>query len=75
MLSAALVAVIVTLAPEGTLAGAVYTPLRLIDPAPFFALLDKLARTEPRTLACMHGSAFRGDGGKLLRALGDALDR
>jgi len=38
------------------------------------ALLDKLASTEPTTLACMHGSAWRGDGGKLLRALGDALE-
>lgn len=37
------------------------------------ALVDKLARLEPRTLACMHGAAFRGDGAKLLRALGDAL--
>ncbi|MEO7092157.1 MAG: MBL fold metallo-hydrolase [Polyangiales bacterium] len=36
-------------------------------------LLDSVAATEPRTLACMHGSAFRGDGGKLLRALGDSL--
>ena len=37
------------------------------------AILDKLASTEPRTLALMHGSSFHGDGGKLLRALGDAL--
>ena len=36
-------------------------------------LLDAVAATEPRTLACMHGSAWRGDGGKLLRALGDSL--
>jgi flavorubredoxin len=36
-------------------------------------ILDKLAATEPRTLALMHGSSYRGDGGKLLRALGDAL--
>jgi flavorubredoxin len=36
-------------------------------------LLDKLVATSPRTLACMHGSAWRGDGAKLLRALGDAL--
>jgi flavorubredoxin len=36
-------------------------------------LLEKLARTEPTTLATMHGSSFRGDGGKLLRALADAL--
>jgi hypothetical protein len=38
-------------------------------------LLEKLAATEPRTLALMHGSSFRGDGGRLLRALADALDR
>jgi len=37
------------------------------------AILDKLASTEPRTLALMHGSSFHGDGGKLLRALGDTL--
>lgn len=36
-------------------------------------LLDKLADTEPTTLACMHGSAWRGDGAKLLRSLADAL--
>jgi len=36
-------------------------------------ILDKLAATKPETLALMHGSAFRGDGEKLLRALGDAL--
>ena len=33
------------------------------------ATLERLAREEPRTLACMHGSAWRGDGGALLRAL------
>src|SRR5262245_45189104 len=37
-------------------------------------ILDKLAGTNARTLACMHGSAWRGDGNKLLRALADALD-
>jgi flavorubredoxin len=37
------------------------------------SLLEKLASTEPTTLACMHGSAWRGDGAKLLRALADAL--
>ncbi len=36
-------------------------------------LLEKLASTEPTTLACMHGSAWRGDGAHLLRALADAL--
>ncbi len=37
------------------------------------ALLERLASTEPTTLACMHGSVWRGDGAKLLRALADAL--
>ncbi len=39
------------------------------------ALLERLAATEPKTLAVMHGSAWRGDGAKLLRALADALTR
>jgi flavorubredoxin len=37
------------------------------------ALLERLASTDPTTLACMHGSAWHGDGAKLLRALADAL--
>jgi flavorubredoxin len=37
------------------------------------AILEKLASTEPRVLALMHGSSYRGDGAKLLRALADAL--
>jgi flavorubredoxin len=36
-------------------------------------LLEKLAATGPTTLACMHGSAWHGDGAKLLRALADEL--
>jgi len=36
-------------------------------------MLERLAATEPATLACMHGSAWSGDGAKLLRALGDSL--
>jgi flavorubredoxin len=36
-------------------------------------LLERLAATEPATLACMHGSAWRGDGAKLLGALADSL--
>lgn len=35
------------------------------------ALLEKLANESPTTLACMHGSAWKGDGAALLRALGD----
>jgi flavorubredoxin len=31
--------------------------------------LESLARLQPRTLACMHGSAWRGDGAALLREL------
>ena len=38
------------------------------------ALLERLASTRPKLLACMHGSAWRGDGAALLRALADAID-
>jgi flavorubredoxin len=38
------------------------------------AILEKLAATEPSTLAVMHGSSYRGDGAKLLRGLADLLD-
>lgn len=34
---------------------------------------EKLAATSPRVLACMHGSAWAGDGGALLRELGRTL--
>jgi hypothetical protein len=36
-------------------------------------VLDVLARHEPMTMAVMHGSAWRGNGAQLLRALRDAL--
>jgi len=36
-------------------------------------MIERLAATEPTTLACMHGSAWHGDGAQLLRALADAL--
>ena len=36
-------------------------------------MLERLASTNPTTLACMHGSAWRGDGAKLLRTLADTL--
>lgn len=36
-------------------------------------LMENLAREMPRTLACMHGSAWSGDGARLLRALGERL--
>ncbi|MGV7220173.1 MAG: MBL fold metallo-hydrolase [Nitrospinales bacterium] len=35
-------------------------------------LMEKLASYEPTTLACMHGSSWKGDGAKLLRALADS---
>jgi flavorubredoxin len=38
------------------------------------SLLARLAATAPATLACMHGSAWQGDGAALLGALADALD-
>jgi len=37
------------------------------------APLEKLAGLGATTLACMHGAAWRGDSGKLLRALASAL--
>lgn len=36
-------------------------------------LFEKLAAFEPETLACMHGSAWQGNGGALLRELGKAV--
>lgn len=38
------------------------------------SLLEKMARENPATLACMHGSTWKGDGAALLRALADALE-
>jgi flavorubredoxin len=38
------------------------------------SLIDRLASANPKVLACMHGSAWRGDGGKLLVALAEELD-
>ena len=38
-------------------------------------MLESLASLEPTTLACMHGSAWQGDGGKLLRSLAEALSQ
>ena len=35
--------------------------------------LDRLAEQQPTTLACMHGSAWQGDGAQMLRALGHRL--
>jgi hypothetical protein len=39
------------------------------------AMIERLAALAPTTLACMHGAAWRGDGARLLRALGERLDR
>lgn len=38
------------------------------------ARMAVLAATRPKVLACMHGSAWEGDGERLLEALADALD-
>ena len=35
--------------------------------------IDRLASLAPRRLACMHGSAWRGDGAAMLRSLGASL--
>src|SRR5262245_59473142 len=37
------------------------------------AILRRLADEKPTTLACMHGSAWRGDGASLLRTLAERL--
>lgn len=37
------------------------------------AMLERLANEAPTTLACMHGSAWRGDGATLLRALARSI--
>jgi flavorubredoxin len=39
------------------------------------ALIEKLASSQPTTLACMHGSAWSGDGAANLRALADVLTK
>ena len=36
-------------------------------------MLERLATTEPTTMACMHGSVWQGNGAQLLRSLADAL--
>jgi hypothetical protein len=37
-------------------------------------MLERLAALQPTTLACMHGSAWHGDGAALLRALADSVE-
>lgn len=39
------------------------------------AMLERLAGESPATLACMHGSAWRGDGAALLRALAQSIEQ
>lgn len=38
------------------------------------SLITRLAAANPKVLACMHGSAWQGDGGRLLVALAESLD-
>jgi flavorubredoxin len=39
------------------------------------AILGRLAGLQPTMLACQHGSAYRGDGGALIRELSVAIER
>jgi flavorubredoxin len=49
-------------------------PMDYYAHAPHTAVvLHKLADAQPRTLACMHGSAWRGDGARLLHHLAEAV--
>jgi flavorubredoxin len=36
-------------------------------------MIERLAASNPTTLACMHGASWQGDGAAMLRALGDRL--
>jgi hypothetical protein len=38
-------------------------------------VLKRLAELQPKILACMHGSAWRGNGARLLNELAGALSR
>jgi flavorubredoxin len=38
-----------------------------------YATITRLAQQKPRTLACMHGSAWQGDGATLLRQLAEVV--
>jgi hypothetical protein len=37
-------------------------------------MLERFAAERPTALACMHGSAWRGDGASLLTTLADAVE-
>jgi flavorubredoxin len=39
------------------------------------AILESLAQRQPKLIACMHGSTYRGDGAALIRGLRAALER
>jgi hypothetical protein len=62
---------------EGDILGpseAFRAPMDYYAHAPHTAsVLEKLAREKPQVLACMHGSAWRGDGAALIRELGQTL--
>ena len=38
------------------------------------AMMARLESANPKVLACMHGSAWQGDGSRLLKALAVSLD-
>ncbi len=53
---------------------AVRSPMDYYAHAPHTAaVLERHVREQPQVLACMHGSAWRGDGAALLRGLAQAL--
>lgn len=61
------------LSPSEGFRNAMPTGSVAIEAAHTRKLLEKLASTEPTTLALMHGSSYRGNGHALLRGLADAL--
>jgi hypothetical protein len=38
-------------------------------------MIERLANENPTTLACMHGSVWKGDGARLFRALAQELTK
>lgn len=57
-----------------TLPRCVRRPARQVRPEAIEKTLERLAGLKPTTLACMHGAAWTGNGGELLRALADTLE-
>jgi len=48
---------------------------RYTAPTPLYGpTVRRIAELDPGTIACMHGSSYRGDGGALLRALADTYE-